>query len=161
MAEVNEQSIVSEILPAEPADLAIISELVDRSYQTPYKPGGLANRALDTEEKLEQEIAEGTKILIIKKDGVIVGSNRYRMEGDGVCHLTRLAVAPEFRNQGIGSMLVKKTLAEAKNEGALLARLECMEEKELVPYYETFGFQVVEKNPHGKHTIVTMEKKID
>lgn len=158
--EFNKRSALIEILPIELKDLELVSKLVDRAYQTPYKSGGLANHALDTKEKLEQEIGEGTKIFVIKKDGIIMGTDRYLMEENGVCHLNRLAVAPEFRNQGIGKMLVNKTLDEAKREGATSARLECLEEKGLVPYYKSLGFKVMGKEPHHKHTLVSMEKEL-
>ncbi|MCX6712776.1 MAG: GNAT family N-acetyltransferase [Candidatus Vogelbacteria bacterium] len=160
MAEIDEQISSTEIKLAEPADLAGISELVSRAYQTPNKPGGFCNLANDSEGKLTQEIAGGAKIFVIKKDGVIVGTNRYHVL-DGVCHLNRLAVAPEFRRQGIGRKLIERTLGEAKKEGATLAKLECLEEKGLVPYYESFGFKITGQEPHHKHTLVMMEKNLN
>jgi len=163
MAELNEKLSSVEhgfdIQLAEPKDFRAICELVSRAYQTPMIPGGFSNRADDTEEMLAREIAEGTKIFIVKKDGLIIGTQRYRLEND-CCHLTRLAVAPEFRNQGIGRKLVEKVLIEGKNRGAKTAKLEVLEERGLVPYYESFGFQTTETKPHHKHTLVLMEKKL-
>lgn len=42
---------------------------------------------------------------------------QYRMAGEGVMHLIRTWVAPEFRGSGFGALLVKEALDHARAQG--------------------------------------------
>jgi|GEM_PF-6805800 len=162
MAGINEQIPSIEIHQAKPEDLETISKLVALAYQTPINPGSFTNRAEDSVEKLAQEIAEGTIILIARKGDEVIGTVRYKPE-NGFLMLSRLATAPEFRNQGVGNSLVKKVIDTAKSAKIPAIRLEVMEEKEkdLVPYYEALGFHETERIQYTHHKIITMEKKLE
>lgn len=149
------------IRPAERCELDSIRDLVAEAYSTPRTPGGFTNRAEDDIEKMAADMDAGTRILVAEIGDKIVGTNRYQIENGDVCHLTRLAVHPDFRSRGIGTMLVQQALDLARSEGATKARLEVIEERDLAPFYESFGFKSVEVLPHHRHTIIKMERDLN
>jgi ribosomal-protein-alanine N-acetyltransferase len=56
-------------------------------------------------------------------------------------HLLDLAVAPDFRGQGIGRLLAGRVLEEARSSGARLTTLEVAEENTAARrLYESLGF---------------------
>ena len=67
-------------------------------------------------------------------------------------YLYALGVAPECQDQGIGSFLIRKKLAETDKEGRIVY-LETNSEHN-VGYYESFGFSVVKRvdEERGKFT---------
>jgi len=76
--------------------------------------------------------------------GTVAGFVLYRDLGPGEGEILNLAVAPEFRRQGIGRALVRKILAEHPGEVYLEVRRSNTVARRL---YESEGFQVVALRP--------------
>lgn len=79
-----------------------------------------------------------------------------KINGD-TCEMKRLYVKPDFRGFGIGKMLVKKIIEEAKREKYARMRLDTIREKmeKAVKIYEDYGFIEIEayyNNPEP-HTL--------
>jgi len=68
-----------------------------------------------------------------------------KIEGD-TCEMKRLYIKPDFRGFGIGKMLVKKIIEEAKQEKYARMRLDTIREKmeKAVKIYEDHGFIEIE-----------------
>jgi GNAT superfamily N-acetyltransferase len=66
-----------------------------------------------------------------------------KMSHDPLWHLDAVAVEPEVRGQGIGAALIEHGLSQAREDG-VGAVLETGNPRN-VPYYETFGFRVVDE----------------
>lgn len=61
----------------------------------------------------------------------------------GEVHLNNIAVHPEFRMNGIGSLLMKGLISTARQEGALWLTLEVRPSNHAaIALYEKFGFKV-------------------
>jgi ribosomal-protein-alanine N-acetyltransferase len=61
------------------------------------------------------------------------------------CHIMTIAVAPEHRNAGIGTMLLMKMLDEARLRGASRHFLEVRVSNEAaIGMYEKFGFRAID-----------------
>jgi ribosomal protein S18 acetylase RimI-like enzyme len=67
-----------------------------------------------------------------------------RIPDEPLWHLDAIAVEPEARGRGIGSALIEHGLALARTDG-LAAVLETGNPRNL-PYYEAFGFRVVDES---------------
>jgi ribosomal protein S18 acetylase RimI-like enzyme len=66
-----------------------------------------------------------------------------KIEGD-IGEMKRLYVRPAFRNRGVGKFLARTLIAEAKNRGYSLLRLDTVPAmKEAQPLYESLGFKKI------------------
>ncbi len=99
---------MTKVLIAEPTDCDEIIQLQRLAYEPEAR---LYNDwtippLTQTSESLQQEFPH-LVILKVVNAGKIVGSVRARLL-DGVCHIARLIVHPEFQKRGIGSELLRK-----------------------------------------------------
>ena len=71
-----------------------------------------------------------------------------------------LETHPDFRKQGYAGMLIEKFIEEAKNQNRYGLVLTC--KKELVHYYEKFGFvnEGISSSEHGNTVWYQMRKKL-
>jgi len=120
-------------------------------------PSGAQN---ETPEKVRSKLASGHGVLALIGDRV-VGSVYYSAEAEYV-YLGRLAVLPEYRSQGIGSVLVaeveRRALALGRPRVRLGVRLAL---PQLRARYERLGYQVYEERRHegfAEPTYLMMEK---
>ena len=95
-----------EIVPAQIDDAREILQLQKWAYQSEaaiYDDYSLPPLV----QSLEEIHAQFRDHLFLKavEDGVIIGSVRAKMK-DGVCHIGRLIVHPNYQNQGIGTSLM-------------------------------------------------------
>jgi len=83
--------------------------------------------------------------LVAERDGALVGAVLCSHDGRrGYLH--HLAVAPEFRRQGLGSALVQSCLSRLQREGIGKCNIFFLEENESgVAFWERNGFQML---PH-------------
>ena len=76
-------------------------------------------------------------------DRKIIGSGRLRELSPEVGSISYIAVLPEFQNQGIGTKLMEKLLAQAKENNFKTVRL--MSRINAVKFYQKLGFFEQEK----------------
>jgi|GEM_PF-367178 len=109
-----------------------------------------------TMEELEEEAKESI-ILKVVEDGCIVGSVR-ALQKAGTCHIGKLIVHPQYRNKGIGKMLLR---AVEKHFGAVRYELFTghLSRKNLA-LYEKLGYRIFrEEDVNGGLRLVYLEKK--
>jgi len=111
------------------------------NYLKKWTPSSAARWFLDSKKRL------GAKILVAEKEK-IVGINGIiseRNSGKGRL-FTGIAVSPSYRRQGIGSLLLHRTLLELKREGLRWAEVETIQgipaAKYLYPKYGGESIQV-------------------
>ena len=90
-------------------------------------------------------------VLVAQLDGQLVGTASVELDatiepegelGLGQANFRMLAVDPEWRNRGVGRMLVAACLARARNAGKRVATLHTVEEMVVARrMYECFGFE--------------------
>tara|TARA_Y100001970_G_scaffold215185_1_gene263176 strand:+ start:2382 stop:2819 length:438 start_codon:yes stop_codon:yes gene_type:complete len=83
-----------------------------------------------------------TKFLCAYEDGVLVGCSTLQVDSRNGCdyRIRGMAVAPEFRNQGIGSGIVRELQNFARENGS---GIWCNARIKAVTMYERCGFRVV------------------
>jgi putative acetyltransferase len=107
-------------------------------------------------------LRKGGRIFMVYVDGQAVGCVALIPMGDGIYELSKMAVSPELRGQGIGRLLLEHAIAQAKALGASSLFLGSNSAlKNAVHLYEAVGFRHVppEKLPdmHYARADVFME----
>ncbi|SRR6266567_5912752 len=112
------------------------------SYLKKWTPASAAKWFLDSKKRL------GARMLVAGKDEKIVGVNGIICEknsGKGR-FFTGIVVLPSYRRQGIGSLILRKTLSDLKAEGLPTAEVETIHgipaAKYLYPKYRGMTLQV-------------------
>lgn len=84
-----------------------------------------------------------SRLLVAKdSDGRIVGFCSFWLVLDEL-HINNLAVLPEYRRQGVASIILKRVFDEGRRAGAGRATLEVRRSNEIAQrLYERFGFAV-------------------
>jgi ribosomal protein S18 acetylase RimI-like enzyme len=102
------------------------------------------NAAFLTLDQLQTAQTRGDRILALRVDGRIVGSVSLRASTSrAVVELERLAVAPPFRHQGYGGVLVERSCAIAAADGATTISVGIIATNTLLRrWYERHGFAV-------------------
>jgi predicted N-acetyltransferase YhbS len=145
---------------AKAGELKRIVAVTDRAFNIPFDPAGYRGTYKEPVKRLAVKVyAKELEILVACCDGRIVGAVRYAL-GKGVANMSKLAVLKSFRNQKIAPALVRKVEREAAAKGCLRLTLDCMEEKNLAPYYEKLGFAVDRVVKHLDHHDVYMSKPL-
>jgi GNAT superfamily N-acetyltransferase len=91
---------------------------------------------------VEKAMAKGVTYYVMEQDGRAVGCVALENAGEGVFYLERLAVLPEIRRNGYGSMLVDRALNEARRMGAKTVQIGIIaEQTELENWYARRGFK--------------------
>lgn len=84
--------------------------------------------------------------IVAEKDNKIIGYLSASIEGyfNKTCHLLSIAVLPEHRNKGIGSLLLKHLIDLVKIKHIQSIILEVKKDnKPAISVYEKFGFKIV------------------
>jgi putative acetyltransferase len=103
-------------------------------------------------------LRKGGRIFMVYVDGQAVGCVALIPMSDGVYELSKMAVSPELRGQGIGRLLLEHAIAQAKALGASSLFLGSNSGlKNAVHLYEAVGFRHV---PPEKLRICTMRGRI-
>jgi N-acetylglutamate synthase-like GNAT family acetyltransferase len=97
-------------------------------------------RRLIKDANLNRMSLDWLNFVVAEEDGAIVGVAQVKAHGDGSRELASIAVVPARQGQGIGRALIERLLA--REPGAVL-HLTCR--RELVGYYERFGFRRLER----------------
>lgn len=98
-------------------------------------------------EHLEDKYGEPRgRLFLVRCDGAVAGCIAIRYLEEGICELKRVYLRPAYRGKGVGRAMMEKIIAEAREAGYRLMRLDT------VPYldaahalYVKFGFYVIDK----------------
>ena len=97
--------------------------------------------------------------VVCRDAGVVVGTGRLVLTGDGRGVLGRIAVRAEYRGHGLGRSIVQKleSVALAQN----LTELSLQPHTHLEGFYQSLGYNTVPGREFvGAHELLTMEKII-
>ena len=106
------------------------------------------NQALEIREKVfiqEQQVARDLEVenedqaryYLLLLDEKPVGTARWRKTSEGI-KLERFAVLPEYRNQNLGSEILKAVLNDLKNR---TEKVYLHSQIKAIPYYQRQGFE--------------------
>lgn len=133
-----------KIIKAEKIHAFQISQLYERVW-APFIdewPVGLFKARTPSVEGVESWMREGTYFIAITRD-TIVGVVCCELN-HGTCVLKYMAVDSSFRRQGIGTLLVQRTLEFAKDNKALKVWLDTLPTlTDAISLYQRFGFKKV------------------
>lgn len=121
------------VRPARTSDVRVIRQLVDT-----YSPDGrLLSKATVT---LYEDVPE---FLIVERDGVPVGCGAVHVMWEDLGEVRTVAVAPEFRGQGVGSFLLTALLDRARDLG--VNRVFCLTFE--TDFFASHGFVEIDGTP--------------
>ncbi|PEB39357.1 GNAT family N-acetyltransferase [Bacillus pseudomycoides] len=92
-----------------------------------------------SKETLHQAMVQSWYVISAYNQDQLIGTGRIISDGLINAYLCGLIVHPKFRNQGIGSEIVRQ-LVNKSNEGNL--HIQLFSEEKNAPYYEKLGFEV-------------------
>jgi ribosomal protein S18 acetylase RimI-like enzyme len=115
-----------------------LAEMFDQRWLVLRSPLGMERGS----ERDDRE--NGACHIIAKGDRTIIGSGRLRELSPELGSISYIAVLPEFQNQGIGTKLMEKLIAQAKEKNFKTVRL--MSRINAVKFYKKLGF-VEKDNP--------------
>ena len=101
-----------------------------------------------------------TKYVVAVDDFLPVATCRLYPEDDTHIMLGRIVVLPEYRHQGLGTLIVREAEAWTKEQGFTIAVVESRDNK--IPFYEAMGYVAdLEKRIDGEtFTCYRMEKDL-
>jgi ribosomal protein S18 acetylase RimI-like enzyme/DNA-binding transcriptional ArsR family regulator len=110
-------------------------------------------------------IRKGGAILFALRDGEAVGACALVKLSDKEYELTKMAVAPQARGRGIGTMLAEAIIDRARDLGATTLYLETSPRLEAaVHLYKKLGFRIFDGSPPGAHEFkrctIAMKRKL-
>ncbi len=139
------------IRKASEADLQAIKNLADREK---YSLGFTRRSAL------EEGIRSGS-IFVAEVDSQVIGFQQYyHRKSDLITTLYRKTVAHEWRNKGIGSLLVDAVVEEARQAGKELLRLKCPVDNPSNKFHQDYGFVLVRVDPGRRRKLNVYEYRI-
>ncbi len=122
--------------------------LIRRSYQTVADEMGITPEnaprytAFITAEKLGEERDAGGTFYGLFLDGIQAGFVSVQRDEEGLWHMRRLAVLPEYRNRGLGRQLIDRVIVHAREHGAAKLHIGIVHEQQgLREWYESMGFR--------------------
>ena len=144
-------------------DAATIADLVRLAFSTQSRLTNPPSSAVrETAATIADHLARGGGA-VLESRGVIVGAVLWNEE-DGALYVSRLAVHPERRRQGIARMLIDEAEREARRRGlarmTLGVRLELEENRRL---FRSCGFEDIAFRSHegfSEPTWVLMERRL-
>lgn len=101
-----------------------------------------------------------TKYIVVVDDYLPIATCRLYPEDEDRMMLGRIVVLPEYRHQGIGTLVVREAEAWAKELGFTKAVVESRDNK--IPFYESMGYVAnLDRKIEGEtFTCFRMEKNL-
>jgi len=144
--------LLQKELNVEPMGMSDLFEVVAIERQSYHKPWSFF---LFLNELKDNEYAD---YLVLKNENTVIGYggmwNFYQYS-----HITNLAVGPNFRQKGYGTMILKALLKNAEDKGVIRVTLEVRGTNDIaLKMYGKLGFESVgiKKNYYGNEDAVLM-----
>lgn len=122
--------------------------LIRRAYRTVADEMGITEEnaprytAFMTADKLGEERDAGSTFYGLFLDGTQAGFVAVQQDEEGLWHMRRLAVLPEYRQRGYAQRLIERAIAHAKEHGATRLHIGIVAEQPgLKAWYEGMGFR--------------------
>ena len=135
------------IRPANADDIQTLVDLLRRACATVARRFGLTEEncpkspAFYTENRVEADLERGVQYYILEDDREVRGCAALEQAKPEVGYLERLAVLPEHRSKGYGSVLVRHVFAQAQAIGLRRIGIGIVsEDTGLKAWYRRFGF---------------------
>jgi GNAT superfamily N-acetyltransferase len=144
--------------------------LIRRAYRTVADDMGITPEnaprytAFITPEQLGEERDAGGVFYGLFLDGAQAGFVAVQQDADGLWHMRRLAVLPEYRRRGLGRQLVERAIAYARERGATKLHIGIVaEQKGIKQWYEAMGFRTYRTFtvPHLPFSVALLAMRLD
>ena len=114
-----------------PEDVPFISKLEEETFSMPWSADSF----------LEMISKEDARYYVAEQDGRLLGGCGVLMiAGEG--NITNVVIAPQARNQGIGTAMLRHMMAEGEREGLTAYTLEVrVSNAAAIHVYEKLGFE--------------------
>lgn len=147
-------------------DAGILSGIIRRSYQTvadqfdltinncPKHPSNCVDAWVAS------DLERGIIYFLLVWDEKEIGCAALEKAGMDLCYLERLAVLPEYRNNGFGRKLVEHVFNEARQLGCAVVSIGMIaKQHELKNWYAKIGFKegITKSFPHLPFDVTFME----
>lgn len=151
------------------SDTETLSDIIRHSYQTVADRFGLNNSNCPkhpsncTSEWINSDFERGVIYFILVTDGKETGCVALEKADHELCYLERLAVIPDYRNNGFGKDLVDYVFNEAKILGCKRISIGIIsKQQDLMDWYSRIGFKegVTKSFDHLPFDVTFMECKI-
>lgn len=111
---------------------------------------------------LEQNYQQtGGTFLVLTDCDEVIGTVALLRESENTCELCRMYLAPGYRGQGLGRMLLTTALQKATDLGFSEVRLETAKVlKEAIALYRSAGFTLINGTPLGKNCNLIMSRRL-
>jgi len=91
---------------------------------------------------VEKMLREGVAFFVVREEGAPAGCGGVQLFGAEYGELKRMYVRPQFRELGLGKMILDRLVEHARRHGVRLLRLETgIYQEEAIGLYEAAGFQ--------------------
>lgn len=142
-------------LKHEPQHIATLAEWHHQQWASLNPGGSVATRIEKMQSYLGDELVPST--FIAKADELIGSAAIISSDMDSRPELTpwlaSVFVAPVYRDQGIGSCLVRHIMQTAKNNGINTLYLFTPDQ---VPFYQRLGWQILDQEQYRGHNVTVM-----
>lgn len=86
-----------------------------------------------------REELETNEVYLIKKDGVVIGSTEYQIQGDGVAYMSGLVIDPDFQGLDIARKAIEFRLSLVQNAKRIYVVTHPHNSK-VIRMYLSYGF---------------------
>jgi N-acetylglutamate synthase-like GNAT family acetyltransferase len=128
-------------------DIAVLTHLIRESFKDVAVRFGLNETNCPkhpsnyTQTWLQRDIDRGVVYYILEKDGQPMGCGALEKADDKLCYLERLAVLPDFRDNGFGQALAEHLFSEASTWGLRQVSIGIIgQDHHLKQWYQKLGF---------------------
>lgn len=144
-------------LDAGPGDLGAAVAVMHRAFAQYAATGEPSGAMLETEATLLAERAQGVRVAIARREGVVVAMVKHQDVADGSRYFGRLAVEPDERGAGVARALVEALRDDARRaERTGLTCLVRESEPANVALYVRLGMAVTGRGERVSRTGATL-----